>query len=131
MPIETTPDREALGRRGGGDESHDGLVVAQRFAAPIRRMNEKRRCSTLFHLLVPGGKWQTRIESPCSSAQCCSSTFPQPQTVTVAAAAIRGDGQELRGRRIPAAGPRRATTRESTATATAVSWSVPTFTKPG
>ena len=28
-------------------------------------MNENSRCSILFHLLVPGGKWLTRIASPC------------------------------------------------------------------
>jgi len=26
------------------------------FAAPVSVMKEKRRCSILFHLLVPGGK---------------------------------------------------------------------------
>src|SRR5512135_3020243 len=38
-------------------------------------MNEKSRCSILFHLLVPGGKWHTEIRSPVSSASRCSSTF--------------------------------------------------------
>ena len=27
----------------------------------LRLMNENIRCSILFHLLVPGGKWQTGI----------------------------------------------------------------------
>ena len=27
-------------------------------------MKENSRCSILFHLLVPGGKWQTEIFSP-------------------------------------------------------------------
>ena len=31
-------------------------------------MKEKRRCSILFHLLVPGGRWQTVIGSLSSSA---------------------------------------------------------------
>ena len=31
-------------------------------------MNEKRRCSILFHLLVPGGKWHTVMGSLSSSA---------------------------------------------------------------
>src|SRR6266700_1905964 len=35
----------------------------------------KRRCSILFHLLVPGGKWQTVIATPISSASCCSHHF--------------------------------------------------------
>src|SRR5439155_13284388 len=33
------------------------------------------RCSILFHLLVPGGKWQTLTRSPASSANRCSSHF--------------------------------------------------------
>src|SRR5215475_11950350 len=32
--------------------------------------NENRRCSILFHLLVPGGKWQMEISNPVSSASC-------------------------------------------------------------
>jgi len=38
-------------------------------------MKLNRRCSILFHLLVPGEKWQTWIESPVSSARRCSSAF--------------------------------------------------------
>src|ERR1700737_5213139 len=38
-------------------------------------MKENSRCSILFHLLVPGGKWQTVISSPVSSASLCSSSF--------------------------------------------------------
>ena len=35
----------------------------------------KRRCSILFHLLVPGGKWHTTMDSPVRSANRCSSHF--------------------------------------------------------
>ena len=38
-------------------------------------MKENKRLSILFHLLVPGGKWQTEIFSPVSSANCCNSHF--------------------------------------------------------
>ena len=38
-------------------------------------MNENRRCSILFHLLVPGGKWQTPICRPVWSARRYSSVF--------------------------------------------------------
>ncbi len=38
-------------------------------------MKEDNRCSILFHLLVPGGKWQTEMERPVLSASVCSSTF--------------------------------------------------------
>src|ERR1035438_3325196 len=33
------------------------------------------RCSILFHLLVPGGKWQTDTVIPVSSASLCRATF--------------------------------------------------------
>src|SRR5712692_8829919 len=38
-------------------------------------MAENSRCSILFHLLVPGGKWHTAISSPVSSASFCNSIF--------------------------------------------------------
>src|ERR1039457_780788 len=33
------------------------------------------RCSILFHLLVPGGKWQTETVIPVSSASLCRANF--------------------------------------------------------
>ena len=36
---------------------------------------ENRRCSILFHLLVPGGRWQTVICRPVSAASFASSIF--------------------------------------------------------
>jgi hypothetical protein len=38
-------------------------------------MWENSRCSILFHLEVPGGKWQTVIASPVSVASAASSVF--------------------------------------------------------
>ena len=38
-------------------------------------MWENSRCSILFHLEVPGGKWQTVTASPVSSAKAASSAF--------------------------------------------------------
>src|ERR1700746_3545925 len=38
-------------------------------------MKENRRCSTLFHLLVPGGIWQTVIGNLSSFANFWSSIF--------------------------------------------------------
>src|SRR3954462_16020614 len=35
---------------------------------------ENRRCSILFHLLVPGGKWRTVIVSPAARAASPGST---------------------------------------------------------
>src|SRR2546427_4720551 len=37
------------------------------------------RCSILFHLLVPGGKWHTEMPSPLSLANRCNSTFHRRQ----------------------------------------------------
>ena len=38
-------------------------------------MWENSRCSILFHLEVPGGKWQQVISSPVSAASAASSAF--------------------------------------------------------
>src|SRR3974390_1688676 len=38
-------------------------------------MKEKRRCSILFHLLGPGGRWLTTMSSPSSLASFRSSRF--------------------------------------------------------
>src|SRR2546429_1887491 len=38
-------------------------------------MKEKSRCSILFHLLVPGGRWLTTMSRPSSLASFCSSRF--------------------------------------------------------
>jgi len=57
-------------------------------------MNENSRCSILFHLLVPGGKWQTMICRPVPSA-ALQLDLPQFGAVGVRAAAIGGDRQRL------------------------------------
>ena len=41
----------------------------------LMEMKENSRCSILFHLLVPGGKWQTVIVRPVSAARRASSIF--------------------------------------------------------
>jgi hypothetical protein len=41
----------------------------------LRLMTLNSRVRSLFHLLVPGGKWQTWIWRPVRSANFCSSTF--------------------------------------------------------
>src|ERR1700677_4122818 len=38
-------------------------------------MWENKRCSILFHLLVPGGRWHTVIARPVSAASAASSVF--------------------------------------------------------
>src|SRR6516165_6344762 len=55
-------------------------------------MKEKSRCSILFHLLVPGGRWLTTMSRPSSLASL-QFAFPQPHPPAVAAAAVRGDQQ--------------------------------------
>src|SRR5215831_11045552 len=58
-------------------------------------MKENKRCSILFHLLVPGGKWQTEICKPVSSANCCNSHFHSLTRAPFAATGIGGDQQLL------------------------------------
>src|SRR5260221_7688120 len=41
----------------------------------LMEMEEKSRCSILFHLLVAGGKWQTVMARPVSLAKCCTCCF--------------------------------------------------------
>src|SRR5207245_1364302 len=41
----------------------------------LRLMYEKSRCSMVFHLLVPGGKWLVVMVRPVRLASCCSSHF--------------------------------------------------------
>src|SRR5271157_3489831 len=38
-------------------------------------MWENNRCSTLFHLLVPGGRWHTVMVRPVAAARAASSVF--------------------------------------------------------
>ena len=42
---------------------------------PFWLMKANRRCSILFHLLVPGGRWQTSMVRPVSSASRCSAHY--------------------------------------------------------
>src|ERR1035441_193423 len=87
------------------------------------------RCSILFHLLVPGGKWQISNRRPRSSAKSCRATFhnrlrlpllPPPSAVIISFLA--------RGNR-PA--PISRHHRRTLAVAKrAVSWSIPTLTQP-
>ena len=42
-------------------------------ACHLELMNENKRCSTLFHLLVPGGEWHTQTGKPSSLASACNS----------------------------------------------------------
>ena len=44
-------------------------------ARQVRVMWQNSRCSILFHLDVPGGKWHTVISSPVSAARTASSCF--------------------------------------------------------
>src|SRR5246127_2157700 len=65
-------------------------------------MKEKRRGSTLFHLLVPGGRGVTTVSRARSFAQDAGAgsvahllqfAFPRPSPGAVAAAAVGGDQQ--------------------------------------
>src|SRR5262249_39314854 len=109
------------------------LTIASRLTSGRPRqfcvMWQNSRCSILFHLLVPGGKWHTLNANPSSSASPCSATFhsrvrtpllPPPSAVI----------------RIPRARGNRAAPipchqrRIVAAAKYAVSWVIPTLTHP-
>ena len=54
MPVEPTGDGQPLGGRGSRDELHDRFVVAQRFAAPVRRDEREEPVLDLVPLAGPG-----------------------------------------------------------------------------
>src|SRR5450755_4602506 len=54
------------------------------------------RCSILFHFDVPGGKWQTRIDSASSLGEFLQFGLPQVGAAGVAAAAVSSDRQARR-----------------------------------
>ena len=58
-------------------------------------MKEKRRCSILFHLLVPGGRWQTVMVEIEFVSELLQFHLPQAQPRSIAAAAIGRDGEML------------------------------------
>src|SRR5665647_659512 len=92
-------------------------------------MKEKSRCSILFHLLVPGGKWHTLISSPVSLASFRSSTFHSRTRLPL----LPPPSAVISSR--PAAGysawPIPLHQRRMLSTAkVAVSWSTPTLTHP-
>ena len=59
-------------------------------------MWQNSRCSILFHLLVPGGKWQTVTSSPVSAARTASWSFQRRAHLAVGAAGVAGDQQPPR-----------------------------------
>jgi len=63
--IKSTLHFEACAGGGRTDQLHDRRVADQRLPRQFWLMNENRRCSIRFHLLVPGGRWQT-VMSPAA-----------------------------------------------------------------
>src|SRR2546426_7893772 len=92
-------------------------------------MKENNRCSTLFHLLVPDGKWQTVSVRPVWSARRCNSHFhsrrrqpllPPPSAVS--------NSRPARGEKRRASAPHHPP-NQGTPNAP-LAWSVPPVTKP-
>lgn len=73
--VEFGANLQAAARLGAGDEVDDDLMTTSGRPRQSMVMNENRRCSILFHLRVPGGKWQTRMSKPVSWASRLSSSF--------------------------------------------------------
>ena len=66
-------------RRRPGNRLDHHFRTHQRLARPVPVMWQNIRCSILFHLLVPGGKWQTGSPGPSrppSPATAPSTTVP-------------------------------------------------------
>ena len=53
-------------------------------------MNENRRCSILFHLLVPGGKWPEAAELVADIAAALDSEGFEPLPITLEHARVAG-----------------------------------------
>ena len=59
---------------------------------------ENSRCSILFHLEVPGGKWQQVTSRPVSRARSASAGLPGPVPPPVGPPGVAADQQPPRGR---------------------------------
>ena len=70
--------------------------VSRGMPRQLRVMWQKRRCSILFHLLVPGGKCNTSTIIPVESASSCSLSF-QSRLRAVAPTAVGGDQETFGG----------------------------------
>jgi hypothetical protein len=66
---------DGLGSRRGAASAPQKAHVTGAYGKPVAVMNENRRCSIVFHLLVPGGKWPTVMGMPSSSARFCTAEF--------------------------------------------------------
>src|SRR5712691_3755258 len=90
---------------------------------------ENSRCSILFHLEVPGGKWQQVISSPVWAARAARPVFHAPAWYPLdpPASAVTSSRRAPGYRSLPRVSHQQRI--DSTANA-AVSWSVPTFTNP-
>ena len=143
VPHPLCADLHAVGVAGvvedGGDTSGPGrwwsrrsrrrrpLAVIRGRARQVRVMWQNSRCSILFHLLVPGGKWQTRDLQPGLPRQQRPARASRAgQRYGVGAAGVAGDQQPPRAR-VTRPRPRARHRRRSALTANAaVSWLVPT-----
>src|SRR5688572_25639560 len=92
-------------------------------------MKLKSRCSILFHLLVPGGKWHTAILRPRSSASSCSDVFQsrERELLLPPPSAVIKRLFALGNRRRPISLHQRLMLLAAN---WAVSWSIPTLTHP-
>ena len=57
----------------------------------FRLIAENSRCSILFHLEVPGGRWQTVTFEAGLGGERGEFGLPQPQSGAVGAAGVGGD----------------------------------------
>ena len=67
-------DLQPGGGLGSGDQVDHNFEALQRLAVPVEADEAEQAVPNLFHLELPGGKWQTRMASPVVPARRCSST---------------------------------------------------------
>ena len=75
MPVQSARDREPFGGRRGGDEPYDSLVVAKRFATPVRGNKGEQAVLDLVPLAGPRRKGHTIMDKPTVCANRCNSIF--------------------------------------------------------
>jgi hypothetical protein len=87
------------------------------------------RCSILFHLLVPGGKWHTWMAIPSPAARSCKATFQSRHRLPLLPppSAVISSRSAPRYRLAPILLYQR---RIASVANLAVSWSTPTLTQP-
>jgi hypothetical protein len=97
--VQAASHSQALRGRRPGNEIHDGFVITQRLAPPIRRDEGKE---AMLDLVPLAGPWRKMADGQTQTGfvgECLQLQLPQTQSPSVAAAGVSGH-QDRAGRRI-------------------------------